>query len=374
MGIISLKKKNESELFCGGRHQQYYELFGNLFNELTSCGAKLVFFSDSTVQETKSDLWLMRRDEEYTDICNIFDSIASGYSVPQILRNLRGGPRALTTASAHTLASEAKRYGKYYHSTKHDCDAELAKYARDHNALAVIGNDSDFLIFMGDWEYWSAHDIDVDALTTLEYNRQTLQQRLALSYEQMPLLATLMSNDHTKSVTDQLYSFQRRLGQLSEKWMNMANYVRGTCHSAFGLSEADIAQISKRVFGYSDSMETRKMIHNGVQSYNMDFSVEKDTDPLLQKAVHHSNLYKVLTIPIITLTITMFDMRLVSSATSYTAIMAELSQKIAGVLWKQRNPKYTFKLFAKWSHSEKFSSKTTKPIFPPNNCEFAIFL
>lgn len=370
MGIITLMAKNEGDIFCGGRHQQYYELFGNLFKDLTLCGAKLVFFSDLNVQQSKSNQWLARRENEYKEDLEFFDHIARGMPVPEIIRT-RSSPKALTTAR-HALGSEGAKHGEYIHSTKHDCDAELAKYARDNNAMAIIANDSDFLIFEGSWAYWSASDIDVDTLDTKEYNREVLRKHLLLNYKQMPFFATLMCNDHTTFHFEQLRSFHRGLGPLHRKWTNVADFVRKRWASAYKLSESEISEISRKVFGHWSSMETQEMIRNGIESYNLDFTVRNETDPLLQKAVHHSAIYKQLTSPILTLTITMYDMRVKDIVKPFTDIMAELMRKSVGILWQQKNTNHSFQLFAKWSHREKWMSKTMLPIFPPDNRESSL--
>lgn len=367
-GILYLTEKHRDDLICGGRSQRNYELFDNFFSDLTSFGAKVVVFADLNVQEEKSRQWLDRRNQEYQESCDTLDSIARGRKVMDIVR-MQSRSKALTSAR-HAIYEQAKKHGELYFAIKHDCDAELAKYARDNKALAMIGNDSDFLIFEGDWEYWSASDMNIDNYTTLAYNRRVLIDNLRLTYKQMPVFATLMSNDHTKFMNDQLRDFHSSLGKMFQKWQNMAVYVRNLNKSSFDLNEDDIAKISKRVFGAWDSMEAREMITNGIQSYNLDFVVHRETDPVLQKVVGRPDLYKMLTSPILTLTVTMYDMRVKIAGKSYTDVAAELTQKCVGVLFQERDPKYTFTLFGIWNHAEKWCSKKLKPIFPPETCEW----
>lgn len=365
-GILYLTEKHRDDLVCGGRSHRNYELYDRFYNDLTSIGAKVVTFADLNVQEVRSRQWLERRDNEYQDVCEIFDGIARGQSVAQIL-SAQTQSRALTSAR-HAVYQNAKKYGELYFCVVHEADAELAKYARDHNALAVIGKDSDFLIFEGKWEYWSSNDIDLDALTTRKFDRKELRKHLNLSQKQMPLFACLMSNDHTKYLNGQLQAFHRKLGHLYAKWLNVAAFIRQLDVSTSGLTEHGAAKISKRVFGACDSTEAHRMIWNGIQSYNLNFTVHRETDPILQKVMLRPPLYKMLTSPILTLTIAMYDMRVKNMGKSYTDITAELARKCVGVLFHARNPNYTFKLFAKWSHAKKWSSQTVAPIFPPSTC------
>lgn len=366
-GIIDLMSKNQGDIICGGRHQQYYELFGNFFGELTSCGAELVFFTDLNVQESKIEHWLARRNHDYELDRELFDNMALGCTVQKLLQSCTD-PKALATAK-HALATEARKYGTYKCATKHGCDAELAKYARDHDVMAVVAYDTDFLIFEGQWAYWSSRDIDVDTLETKEFNRKIIRDHLSLTEMQLPLFATLMSNDHTHSRHDDLCEFHRSLGPMWKKWTNMADYVRVNCSSAFDLNKAQIAGISKRVFGNLSTLDTQESIRKGIESYDLSFTIPDDTDPLKQRAVNCAEVYQLLTSPIVPLNVVLYDMRDINSAKSYTDNMARVLRKSIGVIWGQMNRQYSFKLLAKWSAEENFSSKTMKPLFPPSSCE-----
>lgn len=363
MGILGLAADNQHEIFCGGRHKRYHDMFNKLFSDLIECGATLVFFSDLNIQQWKSDVWLARRDRKYADDCKLFDNIKRGLSVKQFRPTHSGKYCKLVE---HALRDAGTKHGTYNYTTKHDCDAELAKYARDHNALAVIAHDSDFLIFEGYWEYWSAVDIDVNALTTVEFNRKALRQHLQLTHKQMPLLATLMGNDYTKANSLRTL-YETEWGDNVQRWLNVAKLVRQLGEAAFDVSDEGIAHISAHVFGKNDNEGTRTMIRDSMQSYNLDFVMYEETDALLQKIVHVPDVYEMLTSPILTINMTMYDMREEMVGPLYPLVIAELNKRCVGLLFKQRNMKHSYEFFAKFSHNEKFTSTTMQPVFPPKS-------
>lgn len=368
MGLIQQIAHKEEDLLCGGRHHLYFESFNKFFRELKGCGATLVFFSDLNVQKFKVDEWLRRRDSEYNETVNLFDQIEEGMSLRDIIAT-RDNPKTLMTAMS-ALKRAAKANGECHTATQHECDAELAKYACEHKAMAVIGDDTDFLIFEGDWRYWSAKDIDFDTLKTIEYDRTVLRKNLGLSYQQLPLFATLLSNDFTKSYYDELRSFHRNLGHMGKKFQNVADYVRRFRQSTFKLSPSDIQKIGEQVFGTWYDEERYRAISDSIQSYNVNFTVTELTDPLMIKAAeYNSNVYNQLLDSIKTATLTMYDMRCRDIAKIYTEVMTILLRKNVGVAWQSRNPNLSFQLLAKWSHSENFRSNIVKPIYPPDRCK-----
>lgn len=367
MGLIQLLARKEEELFCGGRHHMYFKMFAKIFADLKACGATLVFFSDLNVQRFKIDEWSRRRNDEYDASLMLYDQIAKGLTVKEILKT-RDNPKTLMTAFSAVM-TEAENYGAVYYSTQHECDAELAKYARDNDAVAVLANDTDFLIFEGDWRYWSASDINLNTLDTIELNRKVLCDFLSLSYQQLALWSTLIGNDHTGTYFRDLRDFHQTLGPVSNKFRNVARFIRDFDRLPFNFTDADIMRISVNIFRRNSCPETRQLIKDSIQSYCLDFTDGKITDPLLKECVKYSDVYVLLISPIHTLALTMYDFRRRDLGKTYTEVMAPLLQRKIGALWKQRNDtQLTFELLAKWSHEEGLHNKIVYPMYPPDNC------
>lgn len=163
----------------------------DLYKKLIAAGAKLVFFTDSTVLDHKFETWAIRRNTEFENIRENLDEVYTG----KYDYNMSVDSITLQT-NWEIIAS---KYGELNHSIDNECDLELAAYATKNDVLAVLADDTDFLIFEGQWRYWSTKEINDETLMTKEFNKIALRNHLNLTEKQMPLLATLNGNDIIKS-------------------------------------------------------------------------------------------------------------------------------------------------------------------------------
>lgn len=120
----------------------------------------------------------------------------------------------------------ARQYGEFIETFTRECDSEIARYAYENmDVLAVLANDSDFLIFAGHWRYFSLKDINVNTLDTIEFSRTALRSFLDLNDQQLIILATLNGNDIIKydkvkeSFHVQADPFKHRFGNFRFPWL-----------------------------------------------------------------------------------------------------------------------------------------------------------
>lgn len=76
-----------------------------------------------------------------------------------------------------------------------ECDLEIAEYAASRQCMAILAQDSDFIIFHSAEYYFSMKHFDFNTMTTLNYDRNKLATYLGLEVYHLPLLATLLGND-----------------------------------------------------------------------------------------------------------------------------------------------------------------------------------
>lgn len=219
---------NLHEIICGGRNDNIMKDFENLLPKLKESGAKLVFFSDLSIQEEKIMEWSKRRDDSFQVYSNLYDRINSGATLNNIVASL--DDRMNLSSTTFGLSLVAQKFGDFYY-TENDCDLEIIEYANSHKALAIVSGDSDFFIFEGDWKLWSDQDFDFDKydpniIKAVEYNRSGLQISCGISAFQRPLFAALLGNDSTKIRSDELYAFQKTLGHTRYRFQYVANYVK----------------------------------------------------------------------------------------------------------------------------------------------------
>ena len=196
--FVSFMNRNMSELLCGGRHRQYCEIFNKFFQSLKDAGAELVFFEDGAVQETKNEEWCKRQDSKYKNTMvhiKEIDCLERLEKVIQFSENKASPEIPRISTFLYALEICAETLGKLVRSVTVECDLEMAEYATKNDALAVLTDDTDFLIFPGNWFHWSVNEINETEMTTKKYDRKKLRMMLTLKDHQMPILATLAGND-----------------------------------------------------------------------------------------------------------------------------------------------------------------------------------
>lgn len=333
----------------------------------------LVFFSDLNIQMGKIDEWLSRRNNEFDYYTNLYDAIVSGKSLSTIVAEQVGnGEKRSITSVFYGMAVIAHQYGEFFFSTKHEADLELAQYAKNHEAMAVISDDTDFLIFEGSWRLWSAQNIQItptNQLKTLEYNRQGIANKLALSTHQLPLFATLMGNDFTKPYFNELSNLYKQIGGFRNKIQNIARFIRNMNQ------DINIRRIVQLMCGSANN-EMEQLIKNSIDSYNTDFLPAIPSDPIEMKLLH-TNMYRPymgnmglvhgLTMPF-------YDMRgYVPTHTNLANLLTDWIKRRKGVVLSGRTDSSSFTLLARRSFHEKCMAHA-ETLTRPDCCECTMYI
>lgn len=360
-----MSKKFE-DVICGGRHKIAMDLWIDILNTFTATGAKLVFFSDLNIQVNKIEEWMNRRDADQKIYADLYDRIDAGRTLEEIISE-KTDFKALSS-TFYGMAMIAQNYGEFNYCVHHECDLELAKYAKNENAVAVITNDTDFLIFEGTWKFWSSQEIHIkpsNQLETVEYNRRGIAKVCALSHHQLPLFATLLANDFTHSYYNQLSRFAASMGPLKYKFQNIARYVRKKASK--NLSDRDIQSIAHNVFGYSNG-EIVDLIKESLKSYDLDFPPAEITDPLELK-LQHTIMYRPYMSNMCSihgLTTSYYDNRGCEEGKVLPILLIDWLKRRKGVLRQQQPNRniYSFILLAKTTFSQDYIDTEELPIYP----------
>nr|CAD7392017.1 unnamed protein product [Timema cristinae] len=131
------------EWIQGGQLKEYVNICVSFVKAFESVGARLVFYFDGATIERKRPTWIERR----------------------------------------------------VRSSIRECDEEIAEYALRNRCFAILGQDTDYIIFEGAHYYLSIMRLDLRTMTTLNYNRWALARYLGIQPYQLPLLASLVGND-----------------------------------------------------------------------------------------------------------------------------------------------------------------------------------
>lgn len=257
VGITSIFNRDIIELLHGGRHGQYLKTIDDLFQRLSGI-AELVFYEDGPVVEEKYDTWAKRQNDKFDHSLRVFDHIYRGVPLSSIVAITKCIPVVAT--HIELISTKAKEYGKVIVSEAKECDGELAKFASTNSSvIAVLADDSDFLIFPGNFQYWSIAQLDLKTLSTMEFSRTALRQYLRLNDEQLVVLSTIAGNDIIKYDEVRL-NHERNFGHhTTSKFPGIARFIR---------EQINICDLNETLFRLADflfqrtSEQTQRHIHD----------------------------------------------------------------------------------------------------------------
>jgi len=167
-----------------------------------------------------------------------------------------------TTISHLEIVEElARKYGTLKTAMDRECDAEMAQFAcRNSRVLAILSDDTDFLIFSGNWKYFSLHELDHETLKTKEYSRTALRDYLNLNDQELVLLSTLNGNDVISF--DDISDFHKSLRiknrfDPSARFQALAKYIRNKQLSTSENLETTVARTIFKKFTPKDVEKVR---------------------------------------------------------------------------------------------------------------------
>lgn len=127
---------------------------------LKEAGCKLICFSDLHIVENKIDKKLNAHDQRYEASTKLYDAIENGRinlnAVNGIPEDIEIRPLKTVVYGMAIVAQE--KCDEFRRSAKHEADLEIARFAEQHNVMAVLSSDADFFIFGASWRIWSTRD------------------------------------------------------------------------------------------------------------------------------------------------------------------------------------------------------------------------
>lgn len=368
MGFVTVVSRDKIGLLCGGRHHILLRMCEEFLQNLTSHGIKIAFYSAGPLQIKKIDSWCRRQNEKYEKQIEIFNGISEGRTVDTMICSANKLMSIMTA-----LKEIFKKYGYFNTSSSTECDVELAQFASHMNAMAIIAQDSDLLIFEGAWQYWSAEHLNLHDLTTIEYSQTALRKYVFLSQSQLPLWATLAGNEHIDY--DTLLPFLRRLGPLKNKFMNIARYIRQIKTNPKNMGKNEIKTIIEDCFG-SVSVVTPDLLATSIKSYDVNevkcIPAASSNSALNQLGFGSYELNQFIVDVPYTITQHFFDGRC-SDFLPHSSIVLPLVLRQMGIALQHKNkPNIKKTILFKPSHNEPYIEKLVIPEYP--TCKLNIII
>lgn len=370
----AVTKLYKTENVCGGQPIYTFYHLAEYLENLKKCGCTLVFFADYNIQENKKVEWLRRRNNDFIGFTNLYNWIDEGHTLNDICCKIED-TKALTS-TFYGMEQIAKYFSDDFHYTiKHECDVEIVEYAEQNDVLAVISNDTDFLIFNGKYRLWSIQGST--SLMTFQYKENCLVNTCSLSQHQLPLLATLLGNDFTRIYYAQLSDFHWSFGSNS-KVKVVSDYVRRNLpNGKVYLSDADIERVTRQIC-YKQTVCREKIenmqrsIRQSIDSYNTNVpSVADDQNDKVGKQLKKTSMYAYFISgmgAIQGLSLNYYDMRGCTEGANLPMLLTDWIKRRVGVLRKERNDAtFKFTLLTKKNIREEYMAHTEEPIYP--DCE-----
>ncbi|XP_053695997.1 uncharacterized protein LOC128743444 [Sabethes cyaneus] len=339
----SISGADRPGLLYGGRYELVYRQLDKFFGRLTTLGVKLVFVSDGPTRPSRFDCWMKRSDDRYNNFIKIIDAVDSGKLGLDSLVQHFGND---IPANTYPFEEIARKHGTFRLSIASDCDQDVATYATLQRAMAVITNDTDFLIFNATWRIWVASGLDMDEFTTFQFNRTNLIQYLELNRNQMPLLASLAGND----IIDyqELKLFHSRIGDPKQTIKNIANFILSRPNESV---KALLSQVFDRT-----SAELENRFQSSIDSYNINSSTLDsyiDPDKNLQILLSENNefAYQLWTENPFQLTAFFIDLRSEGNGFDYAELLFPLLERQAGIILWEKPSINEFTLIIKTHHN-----------------------
>lgn len=199
----------------GGHYDRYNKMLGQFLENMTKAGAKLVFFMPGRKYTDELQFFIPKTEKNYMESLELLDKIEENGDLKAFLheKNRHMTDVRMELSFNYNIKKLVNNLGDY-HVNYERHNQEIARYANQNadSVMAVISNDSDFLAFSCEIEFWRANSINYKAMTCHRYNRQRLFDRLGFHHGavQLQLLSALSGSNFLPS-----YAIQDFLGGLA---------------------------------------------------------------------------------------------------------------------------------------------------------------
>ena len=176
-------------MWGGGELKVFFEQVEKFVRKFNDAGITLVFVKDGFIPEGKGETVVKRANQVHSE-CTIplFDALIEGKL-----------PENYYTTDSHSYTErllELYLDCEVITACDIEADEEIVRLAKERNAMAILAQDSDYVIFdMEGIIYLSVRNFDIEDMTTITYDQVALAKNLGLHVNQLPVFAILKGND-----------------------------------------------------------------------------------------------------------------------------------------------------------------------------------
>lgn len=222
--MYSLYEYHHISWTCGGQLKEYMKHLERFIESFKREGIDLIFFFDGSNVMFNVDGWIQRKRQAVNDVHKFLDKIEYGSSLCRIdtNRNFSVLPKNVFSVTIFVL----KQKGCKIKITVDECDRELALFGRENNCMGILATDTDFIIF-DTVKIYSTIRMDLHEMSFDVYDKNKVREKLMLKSSELPLLASLVGNDYTKSANMNNNSHKKwNSSDVEKKYNETAHYIR----------------------------------------------------------------------------------------------------------------------------------------------------
>uniref|UniRef100_V9KD68 Constitutive coactivator of peroxisome proliferator-activated receptor gamma-like protein n=1 Tax=Callorhinchus milii TaxID=7868 RepID=V9KD68_CALMI len=249
---------NSESWVHGGQWREYLKRLKAFVDAFAGAGIRLVFFFDGVIEQKKRHEWVKRRLKNNREIARIFQCIKAKACQPG--REMFFIPSGLATFTRFAL----KSIGLETICSLQEADYEIASYARSEDCMAILGQDTDYLVY-DTAPYLSINKLHLDNMVTIMYSREQLCQVLGLHVTDLPVLACLLGNDVVPENMLERFKRECLARHLSSSPTRKQEVVSVVAHflSGFSRSQDGLREVQRSLQCRSDE----NLLEMGVESY-----------------------------------------------------------------------------------------------------------
>lgn len=244
-------KHSVKDVVFGYRLNKIEKKFEDFLLKLQTAGAEMIFVFKKA--SSKSNFFT-EKQVEYESARTFIDTMRTSSSVLDVefkLRmNLRQTSRSefpFNHAVMIVLSQVAQRYGNLrgMDTINNQPSTFQVHLANKYQAMALLGLDTHYIFYGGDWAFWSDADLDMDRMTILQYDKRQIMRHMGLTAEKAPLFVALAGSLHSseanvKRVVNHFRPWTKQL------FPNVAAFVN---EQTFPLTDSNLAGIVTEIFG-----------------------------------------------------------------------------------------------------------------------------
>lgn len=138
--------QTQLESIHGSRSSTLLSRLESVLQKFKLLGVELIFYKDGPPQAVKYETVLLRAKEKLKKAYKLFDYVENNWPTMNIIQT---GSIHIFSIKNYNITKLCQQYGKVITAYNNECDAEIAYCAEMNKAIAILANDTDFLIFPG---------------------------------------------------------------------------------------------------------------------------------------------------------------------------------------------------------------------------------